>query len=66
VDAHRVQRILRHRDVKTTTAIYGHLDVEDLRDAMDALPGLRASTPPAPPDGSAGVEGRRGGGASSS
>lgn len=40
VDAHRVQRLLRHRDVRTTTAIYGHLDVEDLRAAVATLPGL--------------------------
>jgi excisionase family DNA binding protein len=38
VDAHRVQRLLRHRDVKTTTATYGHLVVEDLRDAINLLP----------------------------
>jgi integrase len=40
VDAHRVQRLLRHRDVRTTTTIYGHLDVEDLRDAIAKLPEL--------------------------
>ncbi len=38
VDAHRVQRVLRHRDVKTTTSVYGHLVVEDLRDAINLLP----------------------------
>jgi integrase len=38
VDAHRVQRLLRHRDVKTTTGTYGHLVVEDLRDAINLLP----------------------------
>jgi integrase len=37
VDAHRVQRILRHKDVRTTTGIYGHLIVDDLRDALNAL-----------------------------
>ena len=37
VDAHRVQRILRHSDVRTTTGTYGHLDVEDLRKAMGLL-----------------------------
>ena len=37
IDAHRVQRILRHRDVKTTVGTYGHLDVEDLREAMNKL-----------------------------
>jgi hypothetical protein len=40
VDAHRVQRLLRHRDVRTTTMIYGHLDVEDLRAALEKLPQL--------------------------
>src|SRR3989442_709186 len=40
VDAHRVQRLLRHRDVRTTTGIYGHLDVEDLRAALEKLPEL--------------------------
>jgi len=40
VDAHRVQRLLRHRDVRTTTGIYGHLDVEDLRAAVAKLPEL--------------------------
>ncbi|MFN2547893.1 MAG: tyrosine-type recombinase/integrase [Myxococcales bacterium] len=40
VDAHRVQRLLRHRDVRTTTTIYGHLDVEDLREAVAKLPEL--------------------------
>ncbi len=38
VDANRVQRLLRHRDVKTTTGTYGHLVVEDLRDAINLLP----------------------------
>jgi len=38
VDAHRVQRVLRHRDVKTTTSVYAHLVVEDLRDAINLLP----------------------------
>jgi integrase len=40
VDAHRVQRLLRHRDVRTTTGIYGHMDVEDLRSAVATLPEL--------------------------
>src|SRR5262249_36271647 len=43
VDIHRVQRILRHRDVKLTTGTYAHLQVEDLRAAVDAL---SASTEP--------------------
>jgi len=34
VDAHRVQRILRHADVRTTTATYAHLGVDDLRDGL--------------------------------
>lgn len=43
VDSHGVQRILRHRDVRTTPGIYGHLDVEDLRGALNAL-----QSPPLP------------------
>jgi len=46
VDLHRVQRILRHRDVKLTTGTYAHLLVEDLRAAVEALP---ASTHPPKP-----------------
>jgi integrase len=38
VDLHRVQRILRHKDVKLTVGTYGHLLVDDLRAAVDALP----------------------------
>ena len=38
VDAHRVQRILRHASINTTLGTYGHLNVEDLRDAVAALP----------------------------
>jgi len=38
VDIHRVQRILRHRDVNLTTGTYAHLQVEDLRAAVDTLP----------------------------
>src|SRR5437870_6698377 len=45
VDAHRVQRLLRHRDVKTTTGTYGHLVVEDLRDAINLLPPSRFAAP---------------------
>lgn len=46
VDAHRVQKILRHKDVRTTTMIYGHLDVEDLRSAVNQLaPGWATPTP---------------------
>ena len=38
VDAHRVQRVLRHASITTTTGTYGHLNVEDLRAAMATLP----------------------------
>ncbi len=38
VDLHRVQRILRHKDVKLTTDTYGHLQVEDLRVAITTRP----------------------------
>ncbi len=37
VDPHRVQRILRHASVVTTTGTYGHLLAEDLREAMGSL-----------------------------
>jgi integrase len=44
VDVHRVQKILRHRDVRTTTMVYGHLDVGDLRGAVNQLtPGWECS-----------------------
>src|SRR6267143_3879955 len=38
--AYRLQRLLRHCDIRTTTGIYGHLDVEDLRAALERLPEL--------------------------
>jgi integrase len=38
VPLQHVQRILRHRDVKLTADTYGHLEVEDLRTAVDTLP----------------------------
>ena len=38
----RVQRILRHSNIKLTVDTYGHLVVEDLRDAVDTLPKLEA------------------------
>ena len=41
VDLHRVQRILRHKDVKLTVGTYGHLLVDDLRAAVDRLPAGR-------------------------
>ena len=37
VDAHRVQRILRHASVTTTTGTYGHLSLDDLRDAVTRI-----------------------------
>ena len=36
VDVHRVQRRMRHSDVRVTTGTYAHLLVEDLRAAVDA------------------------------
>ena len=36
VDVHRVQRLMRHSDVRITTGTYAHLIVEDLRDVLDA------------------------------
>src|SRR3954469_7315021 len=38
VDAHRVQRLLRHCDVKSTTSSTSTLVVEDLRDTINLLP----------------------------
>ncbi len=38
VPAHFVQRILRHASINTTLGTYGHLTVEDLREAVNALP----------------------------
>jgi integrase len=47
VDLHRVQRILRHKDSKLTSDTYAHLEVEDLRDAVNRI----APRPtPRPPD----------------
>ncbi|MEI7703480.1 MAG: site-specific integrase [Deltaproteobacteria bacterium] len=37
VDLVRVQRILRHSDVRLTADTYGHLVVEDLRDAVNSI-----------------------------
>ena len=37
IDPHRVQRILRHSDVRTTTGVYDHLLVEDLRAVVNAI-----------------------------
>lgn len=46
VDLHRVQRIMRHRQSTTTASIYGHLDVEDLREAVNKLPLEKPGVPP--------------------
>jgi len=37
VDPHRVQRVLRHASVTTTTGTYAHLAIEDLRDAVNRI-----------------------------
>lgn len=37
LDAHRVQRILRRASVTTTTGTYGHLALEDLREAVSRI-----------------------------
>src|SRR5262245_39493367 len=47
VDVHRVQRILRHKDISTTADTYSHLIVDDLRDAMDRF---IPTPPPSSPD----------------
>jgi len=46
VDVHRVQRILRHADVRTTTGTYAHLGVEDLRRGLEQTYGLPAAAQP--------------------
>ena len=33
-----VQKILRHADIRTTVGIYGHLDIEDSREALKSMP----------------------------
>ena len=48
VDLHRVQRILRHKDVNLTVGTYGHLLIEDLRSAVAALPEFPLETAPRP------------------
>ena len=48
VDPYRVQRILRHSDVRVTTMVYGHLVVHDLRDAVAKLPSMPMLAPPKP------------------
>jgi len=46
VDVHRVQRLMRHSDVRVTTSTYAHLLVEDLRAAVDAQVLLPAAPAP--------------------
>jgi integrase len=50
VDAHRVQRILRHADLKTTIGTYAHLTVEDLRGPINQLPPVRTYKAALTPD----------------
>jgi integrase len=45
VDPHRVQRVMRHRDVKLTTGTYAHLIVEDLRAAVNLIAPLEGQGP---------------------
>jgi integrase len=33
-----VQRVLRHANIKLTVDLYGHLDISDMRQAMDRMP----------------------------
>ena len=49
VDVHRVQRLMRHSDVRVTTGTYSHLLVEDLRAAVDAHAPKPSVPPPANP-----------------
>src|SRR2546422_2535001 len=37
VDPHRVQRVLRHASVTTTTSTYAHLAIEDLRETVNKI-----------------------------
>ena len=48
VDSHRVQRILRHASINTTLGTYGHLDVEDLRAAVNSIAAGPSPTTQAP------------------
>lgn len=45
-----VQKILRHSDITVTEGVYGHLDSEDVRQALARLPlrGLEGLAAPAP------------------
>jgi site-specific recombinase XerD len=49
VDIHIIQRILRHADIKLTADTYGHVNAEDLREAVNKiapLPQLAAEFAP--------------------
>ena len=35
------QKLMRHSDPKLTASVYGHLEADDLRDAVESLPPLR-------------------------
>ena len=37
MDPHRVQRVLRHASVTTTTSTYAHLAIEDLRETVNKI-----------------------------
>ena len=37
IDPHRVQRVLRHASLTTTTGTNAHLAIEDLRDAVSKI-----------------------------
>ena len=44
VDLNRAQRLLGHSDPKLTAQVYTHVDAEDLRPAIEAMPKLGATT----------------------
>lgn len=33
-----VQKLMRHANIKLTVDLYGHLDLSDMRDAMESMP----------------------------
>jgi integrase len=45
VDLHRVQRLVRHRDIRLTVRTYGRLLIEDLREGVNAIMPAEMSTP---------------------
>ena len=44
-----VQKILRHANIRLTIDTYGHLDVEDMREAIELMPAAPAPRDPEPP-----------------